>query len=332
MKKISCISVALFLLIALTFGLAGSSVFAYWQYYGSSPQSILINVLTAVAPWEGSETLPNDTTHGKNHVALIDAILNGEYVSDGQKVNLGLNTGSDSYLNNIISDRKGIFWRDADQVGSMDLWEDDSISNYFELNEATNELAFMLVFPDGSDDTYYLYTTSVELGARRAPTVPIGTNIYPIFRTTLKLNAETGKWEAVITEKGYAPSKYYANPILGLAVDPAFDTDNWKAGELGTSTSNAIYANTGMDLQVSAEDEQTPVYYTITKTSQTNVKLTVAEGDSATVKVYDSSMKLVSVSAGAQGSQTLTFKANRNAKYYIEVVGDTVSTVTVSTP
>ncbi|MBQ8254895.1 MAG: hypothetical protein IJY94_05260 [Clostridia bacterium] len=332
MKKISCISVALFLLIALTFGLAGSSVFAYWQYYGSSPQSILINVLTAVAPWEGSETLPNDTTHGKNHVALIDAILNGEYVSDGQKVNLGLNTGSDSYLNNIISDRKGIFWRDADQVGSMDLWEDDSISNYFELNEATNELAFMLVFPDGSDDTYYLYTTSVELGASRAPTVPIGTNIYTIFRTTLKLNAETGKWEAVITEKGYAPSKYYANPILGLAVDPAFDTDNWKAGELGTSTSNAIYANTGMDLQVSAEDEQTPVYYTITKTSQTNVKLTVAEGDSATVKVYDSSMKLVSVSAGAQGSQTLTFKANRNAKYYIEVVGDTVSTVTVSTP
>jgi len=103
-----------------------------------------------------------------------------------------------------------------------------------------------------------------------------------------------------------------------------------QAGELGTSTSNAIYANTGMSLQVSADDEQTPVYYTITKTSQTDIKLTVQDGDSATVKVYDSSMKLVSVRAGAQGSQTLTFRASRNAKYYIEVIGDTVSTVTVS--
>ncbi|MBO5039791.1 MAG: hypothetical protein J6D09_01700 [Clostridia bacterium] len=330
MKKISYISIALFLLVSLTFGFANSGVFAYWQYYGSSPQSILIHVLTAVAPWEGSEILPNDTTHGKNHIALIDAILNGEYVSDGRKVNLGLNKGSDSYINKRIRERKGIFWRDADQLGSMDLWEDDSISNYFALNEATNELAFMLVFPDGSDDTYYLYTTSVDLGARRAPTVPIGTNIYPIFRTTLKLNSETGKWEAVVTEIGYAPSKYYSNPILGLAIDPAFDTDNWQAGELGTSTSNAIYANTGMNLQVSADDEQTPVYYTITKTSQTDIKLTVQDGDSATVKVYDSSMKLVSVRAGAQGSQTLTFRASRNAKYYIEVIGDTVSTVTVS--
>ncbi len=330
MKKISYISIALFLLVSLTFGFANSGVFAYWQYYGSSPQSILIHVLTAVAPWEGSEALPNDTTHGKNHIALIDAILNGEYVSDGQKVNLGLNKGNDSYINKRIRERKGIFWRDADQLGSMDLWEDDSISNYFALNEATNELAFMLVFPDGSDDTYYLYTTGVDLGARRAPTVPIGTNIYPIFRTTLKLNSETGKWEAVVTEIGYAPSKYYSNPIIGLAIDPAFDTDNWRAGELGTSTSNAIYANTGMSLQVSADDEHTPVYYTITKTAQTDVKLTVQDGDSATVKVYDSSMKLVSVRAGAQGSQTLTFRASRNAKYYIEVIGDAVSIVTVS--
>ena len=331
MRKIAYVSVALFLVVALTFSFANAGVLAHWQYYGSSPQSILINVLTAVAPWEGSEVLPNDTTHGKNHVALIEAILNGEYVSDGQKVNLGLNTGSDSYINEQISERKGIFWRDADQLGSMDLWEDDSISNYFALNEATNELSFMLIFPDGSDDTYYLYTTSVELGERRSPSAPIGTNIYPIYRTTLKRNSESGKWEAVITETGYAPSKYYANPILGLAIDPAFDTDKWTAGELGTSTSDAIYANTGMDLQVSADTAETPVYYTITRTSQTDIKLTVQEGDSATIKVYDSSMNLVSVRAGAQGSNTITFRASRNAKYYIEVVGDTVSAVTVTT-
>ncbi len=330
MKHIGYISIALFLVIAMTFSFTNASVFADWKYYGAASQSIDLNIVAALAPWEGSDTLPTDTEHGKNHVALIEAILNGEYVSDGKNVNLGLNKGNNSYLNQQIKERKGIFWRDADQLGSMDLWEDDSISNYFELNEATNELSFMLVFPDGSDDTYYLYTTSVELGERRAPTIPIGTNVYPVFRTILKLNSENGKWEATVTEIGYAPSKYYANPILGLAVDPAFDTDKWQAGELGTSTSNAIYANTGMSLMVSADTEGTPVYYTITKTAQTDIKLTVQDGDSATVKVYDSSMKLVSVRAGAQGSQTLTFRASRNAKYYIEVIGDTVSTVTVS--
>lgn len=330
MKKVAYFSAILIFLSTVFFAFSGVGVFAHWQYYGSAPQSVLIQLLTAVVPWEGSEVLPNETEKGKNHVALIEAILNGEYLSDGTKVDLGLNNGENSYINKRIKDRQNIFWRDADHLGSMDLWQDDNISNFFALNEATNNLSFILVFPDGSKDTYYLYTTSVELGARRAPKIPIGTYVYPVYRTTLKLNSETGKWEAAITEEGYAPSKYYSNPILGLAVDPAFDTDKWTAGSLGTSTSNAIYVDTGHTLQVVAKDEQTPVYYTITKTSQTNVKITIDDGDTATVKVYDSSMKLVDVSSGEQGSKTLTFRARKNSKYYIEFVGDEICTATVS--
>ncbi len=330
MKKIGYVSIILLLVMLISFAFGSSGVYAYWQYYGSSSQSVKLSILTAVVPWKGSEVLPNETEKGKDHIALVEAILNGTYLSNGQVVQLGLNGGNNSYLNQRIEDRQGIFWRDADQIGSMDLWQDDNISDYFSLNEATNNLEFILEFPDGSDDTYYLYTTSVELGARRSPKIPIGTYVYPVYRTILKKNTETGKWEASITEEGYAPSKYYSNPILGLAVDPAFDTDKWIAGSLGTSTSNAIYADTGHTLQVVAKDEQTPVYYTITKTAQTDVKITVSDEDTATVKVYNSSMNLVNVRAGEQGGKTLTFRASKNTKYYIEVTGDTLSTVVVS--
>lgn len=321
MKKIKYIPIAIVLILLVVFSLGSMGVFGSWVYYGSAPQSVRIEILTAVIPWDGSDELPNDTENGKNHVALIDAILNGSYVSNGQEVQLGLNGGEDSYINEQIQERKGIWWRDADQLGSMDLWEDDKISNYFALNEATNNLSFMLVFPDDSVDTYYLYTTSVELGERRSPSIPIGTYVYPVFRTTLKFNSEKSKWEAVVTEIGYAPSKYYANPILGIAVDPSFDTDNWVAGELGTSKSNAIYSAVGQTLQVHAPDENTTVYYTFKTTSATNVKLTL-EGDSkATIKVFESNNKLVSTTAGANGSKTLTFRSKKDASYYIEVSG-----------
>ncbi|MBE5756934.1 MAG: hypothetical protein E7342_03945 [Clostridiales bacterium] len=331
MKRISYTCLAVFLAISLFFSLGNHGVFAYWLYYGAAPQTLTLNLLTAVAPWEGSEVLPNDTMHGKNHVALIEAVLNGEYVSGGEKVNLGLNKGSDSYLNQKIKDRQDYFWRDATYLGSMDFWQEDNISDYFAINEATNNLSFVLDFPkkNATEQICYLYTTSVDLGASRNPKIPIGTDVYPVFRTTLLKNAE-GVWEATITEIGYAASEYYSNPLLGLAWEPSFDYDNWNAGELGTSTSNAIYANTGLNLEVNAKDEETPVYYTITKTSQTDVKITVASDDTATVKVYDQSMKLVSVRAGSQGSKTITFRAAKNTKYYIEVIGDTVSTVTVA--
>lgn len=329
MKKISYISIFLLLIVFVCFTFSSASVYAYWQYYGSTSQSVLLNILTVVVPWKGSEILPSEMEKGKDHVALIEAVLNGTYMSNGQVVQLGLNGGENSYLNDVIKDRKGIFWRDANQIGSMDLWQDDNISDYFSLNQATNNLEFILEFPDGSNDTYYLYTTSVELGERRSPNIPIGTYVYPVYRTILEKNDSTGKWEPLITEEGYAPSKYYNNPLLGLAIDPAFDTQKWTAGSLGTSSSNAIYVDTGHTLQVVAKNEQTPVYYTITKTSQTDVKITVNEADTATIKVYNSSMNLVSVSAGAQGGKTLTFRAARNTKYYIEVVGDTLSTITV---
>ncbi|MBR5900137.1 MAG: hypothetical protein IKZ38_01940 [Clostridia bacterium] len=331
-KKVSYISLIVLFLITLVMSFSNLNVFGRWVYYGSSPQAIRLEVLTAVIPWEGSDTLPNDTEHGQNHVALIEAILNGKYVSGGEEVQLGLNCGENSYINERIGDRQDITYRDSSYLGSMDLWQANNISNYFEVNEATNKLSFVLDFPKKNEvqDVCYLYTTSVELGGSLSPKVPIGTNIYPIFKTTLIKNANTGVWEAASTEIGYAASKYYSNPLTGLAWEPCFDFANWQAGELGTSTSNAIYSAVGQTLQVHASSEDVPVYYTFKASSATNVKVTVQNSSTATVKVYNSNNKLVSVSAGEQGTQTLTFKTSRNANYYIEVVGALNCSVSIS--
>ena len=240
--------VLLFVLVLLIGAFAIPGIYAAWHYSVAAPEEINVHVNVMVMPWEGSSDLPNDNTTGSNHRTLIDQVLNGTFVKDGQTVNVGLNT-ENSYLASEVSERKRIWWRDADQLGSMDIWEDDKLNDYFDLNESSKAVSFILEFPDGSNDIYYLYTTSVDLGARRSPNVPIGTNVYPIYRTTLKKNAD-GKWEAVLTQKGYAKSAYYQNPILGVAIDPSFDTSSWTEGNLGTSTSNAIYTATGLTMPV----------------------------------------------------------------------------------
>lgn len=327
-KKISYIFVAVILVAITCFSLGQIGVRAEWRYAGASPQSIRIDVVTAVMPWEGSTELPNDSSAGDSHVALVTAILSGEYVVDGNKVNLGLNT-ENSYLAEQIAERKGIWWRDSDMLGSMDIWEDENIENYFNLNEATNNVAFILEFPDGSDDTYYLYTTSVDLGARRSPNIPIGTNVYPVYRTTLKLNEE-GEWVATITETGYAKSAYYSNPILGLAVDPAFDTSSWTAGELGTTKGTAIYAFVGQTVDVRAKDENVSTFYQVSSSSTKVLTVKVADEDSSVVYVTTSNGNQVKASSGAQGSKTISFSASRNTYYYIEIVGDKTCSFTIS--
>ncbi len=65
-----------------------------------------------------------------------------------------------------------------------------------------------------------------------------------------------GVWEATVTETGYAKSAYYANPILGLAVDTAFNVDSWTKGELGTSRDNAIYAYVGQTAYINVNEAQ----------------------------------------------------------------------------
>lgn len=326
MKKLKLTSYIVALVCFLAFLLSNFSVHGAWLYYRAAPEQLNLNIDISLFQWKGSEGLPNNQA-GQDHHKLIGNILNGTTTENGQTVGVGLNTEG-SYLGEQISERKSIWWRDADMLGSMDIWEDDTINNYFNLNEATSEVSFVLYFPDGSDDFYYLYTTSVPLGARRKPNIAIGQTIYPIYRTTLKLN-ENGRWEAILTEIGSAPSAYYQNPILGVAVDPGFDIDNWVAGYIGSQKGTAINAFVGQDVSVDF-GSYGEMWYKITTTSRIYITLTT-ETENTTIYAYDSNEKLLSLVSGSQGSQSLRFRSGNNTNtYYIKVVGSSSAVFSIT--
>jgi len=321
--------VCLLLLSSLVLCAFGSNgVFATWEYNEALAGNIVLDIEFIVMPWEGAEELPSESETGNNHKNLITALLNGSYVTGDQTVNVGLNTEG-SYIAEQIQERKSISWRDANQLGTMDVWQSDTLAEYFNLRDDANHVAFILEFPDGSPDTYYLYTTSYELGSGWSPNIPTGTNIFPVYRTTLKLG-DDGKWSAVSTEVGYAKSALYKNPLTGLSLGPAFDTSSWTAGRLGTEFSNAVYSKADYTIPVETMNSEQVTYYKFDSTSNTNRTVTVANSDTATVSVYDSNGNLVSASQGAQGSQSIRFGARRNQTYYIAVTGDTFCTFTIS--
>ena len=218
-----CLSFCLILLLLI----AVPGAYATWNYATEHPADVetIVPLYLDVFPWDGSDELPDDGTQGNNHAVLIESILNGTYQGEG----IGLNH-SNSYLNNEIYDRSNSFlWFGSDTLGSMDFWESNDINKYF--NTRTQNVSFVLYFPDGVDDTYYLYTLDVELADSDGnPVTPIGRNISPVYRTVLQKNAE-GVWEATSTETGYAKSAYYDNRITGSYLRyPSIDPDSWKEG------------------------------------------------------------------------------------------------------
>ena len=142
-----------------------------WHYAMNASGSIEVPMSVEVFPWVGVEQLPSDIL-GENHQTLIENILNGTYTDEnGKETKIGLNN-PDSYINNEIQSRaNGNFWFRSDILGSMDFWERNDIEKFFDTS--TTGLAFLLYFPEGSSDTYYLYTTSVDLG-ESSPNIPIG--------------------------------------------------------------------------------------------------------------------------------------------------------------
>ena len=282
-----------------------------------------------VMPWEGADELPNQSEYGNNHKILIENVLSGTYVSGNSTQNIGLNTPN-SYLVQEIQSRKNISYRDADQLGSMDLWQSDRINEFFNLSTSSNEVEFILKFPDGSDDTYYLYSTSVNLGDGWTPEIPVGTYIYPVYKTTLQRNS-AGVWEAISTEVGRAKSARYSNPYTGLALGNAFDTSSWEKGKFGTSFDNAIYTKLNYSMPVETHEESTETYYYYDSSSTTNVSVTVENSTKAVVYVYNNNGNLVTtLNNTSQGSQKVTFKPSRNTRYYVKVTGDVYCTFTIS--
>ena len=310
--------------------ISAGGVYATWGYSNLSPsdadKELTINM--GIFKWEGAEELPSDII-GEDHILLIDKILNGKIENaDGTTNHIGLNN-PDSYISTEISDRSS-GWITSETLGSMDFWERENIEDYFNL--ATDNLTFLLYFPDGVSDTYYLYTTSIVLGEQNAPNIPIGELIYPIYRTLIQKNAETGEFEAVETKTGYAESDYYSNPITGnwLIKYPSFDPTSWREGDLGGNKANAIYTYFGETLTAYPKDKSTAVYYEIPSVSTNNTPVNISsDNPNAQIWIYSSNGSLVSLTSGTQGSNNVTFSARRNTSYYYTVQGDLSITFTI---
>lgn len=329
MRKLKYISLVLVAVVIVVFAIGTPSVFAEWKYSHAISADIDLDVNVVVMPWEGADELPNQSEYGNNHKILIENVLNGTCVLGNTTQNIGLNT-ENSYLVQEIESRKDISYRDANQLGSMDIWQSDRINEFFNLSTASNKVEFILKFPDGSDDTYYLYSTSVDLGDGWSPEIPVGTYIYPVYKTTLQRNSE-GVWEAVSTEVGSAKSARYNNPYTGLALGNAFDTNSWVKGKLGTSFDDAIYTKLDYAMPVECHNDTDETYYYYDSSSTTTVSVTVQNSEKAVVYVYDSNGNLVTTRDNTtQGSQTVTFKPSRNTRYYVKVTGDVYCTFTIS--
>ena len=221
MKRSFFIIVLLALVLLLTVG--GS--FATWMFATPETENVESYSHFKFMAWSGAEILPDDDSEGDNHRKLIEAILNGTATdSNGSVTGLGLNH-KNSYINGEIQDRSSSWFASSDTLGSMDFWEASDINKYF--NTSTENIAFVLHFPDGVSDTYYLYTTSEALGSGNNPATPIGQYITPIYRTVLK-KSKNGVWEATETKVGSAKSAWYDNRITGsLLKYPSFNPDTW---------------------------------------------------------------------------------------------------------
>lgn len=230
MKWMRSVGVILILIPMLVTG----GAYAVWEYACQpiDPVKETIEFQMGDFLWSGSGSLPTDDVIGENHVSLIDRIINHPQH--------GLNA-SNSYLNQQIKKRQdgGLGWRNGrDTLGSMAVTQSDELDEIFGLS--SDKLQFLIQFVNSN--TYYLFTTGVELGERGAcnifgnntksgqPTVPLGYPIHPIYRTTVeKIN---GTWTATETLVGYATSAWYeeSRSNANATQIPSFDPDTFTEG------------------------------------------------------------------------------------------------------
>lgn len=208
------------LLICLAiFTLTCGGVYATFDYAINNPSAINGEIVANIN--EFKYLFPN-TEEGKKHEQLTNNILNG---TGTKPENSGLNDPN-SNINKVIKNRSGTWWANSSVLGSCDGWEQGNLSNLFD--EDTKDMFFLIYFPDGVSDTYYLFTTTVNLGTLNNPTFAYGEEyVEPIYRTVLKQNAD-GKYEAIQTGVGKAMSEKYKNYLGDLVSSaPSFNPTTW---------------------------------------------------------------------------------------------------------
>lgn len=222
----------LFLCFAAILSIGG--VYATWKYssMGPNPVSLELPLKLGEFNWSGSSELPTDDAIGEDHLALIQQIISHP--------EHGLNTAR-SYLNNQIEARQdgGLGWSGRDTLGSMAVTQSAELTEIFGLD--SNNLEFLIQFKSNTE--YYIFTTGEYLGERGEiniwgnnktpgnPAVPIGDNIYPIYRT--KIVKTNGVWAAAETKVGYAISDWYEESRRNATATqiPSFDPDSFKEGK-----------------------------------------------------------------------------------------------------
>ena len=263
-----------------------------------------------------------------NHEALSDAMINDP--------TNGLNN-SDSYLNEQIASRnKGsLIIPSRDTLGSMAISQGNSLESMFGDSYAYNEqISFLLQFIDtnGDDviDYYYLFTTSLNLGANGSPNFAIGEYIYPVYRTKIVYDTKEAAWVSEEIVEGYAKSAYYEesqpNFLINRSKIPSFDPDSWVVGRLGTSFSNAalMTVNQGTLICIEALSDNELRYYKVTIPSNSRYTF-VVEGDNETkasdvlIQIYNSNQTLVSSAYGSLNFPVV----NSNTTYYVVLSGAT---------
>ena len=166
-----------------------AGVTATWTYAREPALSVVENVPIAmgVSNWDGAEELPEDSSGGENHIALVERIVYSTY---------GLNNAS-SHLNDVIEKRKS---EAKDTASSVAPTQGGNLKDLFNTSEM-QKLDFLLWFvfdEQGQVISYELFTfeTSI-LGTKE------GVRVTPVYRTLVVLD-ENGKWKPSHSEKGSA--------------------------------------------------------------------------------------------------------------------------------
>lgn len=147
--------------------------------------------------------------------------------------------------------------------GSMDPQHDST--GIAALLEDYENMSFIVQAVIGDNETTsnyttaYVYTCDMYLGVAGSstvgplsasnktlgsPTVPLGENIYKVYRTEIHRDDASSDWEEVETLLGYAPMYWYdENRSFSsqTSMIPSYDIANWAQGTRGYSMSTAVF-------------------------------------------------------------------------------------------
>lgn len=180
--------------------------FATWRYsdqYASNVESTMHPTLSDFE-WKPEQILPTESELGKNHLALIELILN-----ESNK-GYGLNYDNKHVLESYLNSNGIIFSNQKTSGGNLKFVSDETDQLYYCVEKV-------------NDTTYYAYTFAYsELNSVK------GTEKYmPVYRTTLE---KTDKWRAPRSFFGYAKTallRAFGASAMSGQLSYTINVDTW---------------------------------------------------------------------------------------------------------